>query len=532
MVASLLLALGSPSCTTIGNASTPTPLDSTIQSSSTAMESAIEGEEAKIKEIYALYLANGGSLSYEQWLSSIKGEDGEDGKDGKSAYEIYKEAHPEYQGDEAQWLDDLVNGRLSDKETFTVTFDPNNGEAAYSQTVTNGKTVEKPIDPVKEGHTFLGWYDENGDKWSFLGHVVTKDITLTAQWRSEGAYILSVLSEDETKGKVKLLSGNGNPGEVIAVEAIPEEGYYFGGWYEGNEKVSGGSTYRFLMPNDDVFLTARFYSSSEWKSLHGGTPLLSEDEKSVTYGLYPQTHVNDESLIARLNGFASPTENEWYLLDGEYYAKLEAHPYEYGEYHYSDGAVVNEGSLDWFRCEPIEWDVLSNNDGELFLFSKLILTNCVYFDTTATIEEGEVISYRNSTIRQWLNGDFLHSAFHFGEENIVTSTISYDPISPNSGYGPGGDVEDSEDKVFLLSRAEMVNEAYGFSSDPNFKDPKRVRKGTDWMLAKCVGYPYIDAGPCYRLRDIRLLITFDGYLEADNPYAPYYGSAPAMRIKL
>ncbi len=41
------------------------------------------------------------------------------GENGKSAYEIYIEYHPEYTGDEQQWIEDLVNGNLSQKEEGT-----------------------------------------------------------------------------------------------------------------------------------------------------------------------------------------------------------------------------------------------------------------------------------------------------------------------------------------------------------------------------------------------------------------------------
>ena len=49
-------------------------------------------------------------------LNQIKGLPGKDGKDGKSAYELYKEQYPNYEGNEEQWLDDLINGRLSQKK--------------------------------------------------------------------------------------------------------------------------------------------------------------------------------------------------------------------------------------------------------------------------------------------------------------------------------------------------------------------------------------------------------------------------------
>lgn len=43
------------------------------------------------------------------------GEKGDKGDEGKSAYELYCEAHPEYEKNEEKWLDDLINGRLGNK---------------------------------------------------------------------------------------------------------------------------------------------------------------------------------------------------------------------------------------------------------------------------------------------------------------------------------------------------------------------------------------------------------------------------------
>ncbi len=64
-----------------------------------------------------------------------QGEKGEPGQNGKSAYEIYCEAHPEYKKSEAEWLDDLVNGRLATEEKFMVSFNPNNGTTIASQEI-------------------------------------------------------------------------------------------------------------------------------------------------------------------------------------------------------------------------------------------------------------------------------------------------------------------------------------------------------------------------------------------------------------
>ena len=59
------------------------------------------------------------------------------GTQGDSAYQIYLKYHPEYEGDEEQWMDDLVNGRLADKEeeelpTEGLKYTPNSGGQSYS----------------------------------------------------------------------------------------------------------------------------------------------------------------------------------------------------------------------------------------------------------------------------------------------------------------------------------------------------------------------------------------------------------------
>lgn len=110
---------------------------------------------------------------------SAKGPQGDIGPAGKSAYELYKEAHPEYTKSEAEWLDDLINGRLGNRETHTVTFDPNNGNPVSTQQVLHGEKATKPADPSLEGHTFSKWTYQ-GEPWVFFGYVVTEDMTLVA----------------------------------------------------------------------------------------------------------------------------------------------------------------------------------------------------------------------------------------------------------------------------------------------------------------------------------------------------------------
>lgn len=103
---------------------------------------------------------------------------------GKSAYEIYCENYPDYIGTEQEWLDDLINGRLGNRKQYKVSFDSQGGNAIPTQDVEFGGKVQKPVNPIKDGSHFLGWYVED-ELWSFIGYSVTEDITLTAKWLFE-----------------------------------------------------------------------------------------------------------------------------------------------------------------------------------------------------------------------------------------------------------------------------------------------------------------------------------------------------------
>ena len=126
-------------------------------------------------DTYTITFTNGSTTTF----TVTNGEKGDTGEDGQSVYELYKEAHPEYEGDLNTWLSDLVNGNLYEKLRYTVTFKVDN-ETYTTQEVIKGDKVSKPVNPTKVGYTFIDWVDENDDHWVFNGFSITDNITLTA----------------------------------------------------------------------------------------------------------------------------------------------------------------------------------------------------------------------------------------------------------------------------------------------------------------------------------------------------------------
>lgn len=93
----------------------------------------------------------------------------------------------------------------------------------------------------------------------------------------------------------------------------------------------------------------------------------------------------------------------------------------------------------------IEWLVLKNDGSKALLISKYAL-DCQRYNTS-----GRDVTWEICTLRRWLNGSFINSAFSAEEQKQILHTTVTADRNPSSNTDPGNN---TTDKVFLLSRAE------------------------------------------------------------------------------
>ena len=106
-----------------------------------------------------------------------------------------------------------------------------------------------------------------------------------------------------------------------------------------------------------------------------------------------------------------------------------------------------------YNGKDISWRVLDVSGDNAFLVSDMILDKKAYNDKYTEV------TWKDSTIRKWLNEDFLRGSFNDAEkEMIMTSTVTN---SGNGYYGTEGG-EDTADKIFLLSLEDIKQPRYGF----------------------------------------------------------------------
>ena len=168
----------------------------------------------------------------------------------------------------------------------------------------------------------------------------------------------------------------------------------------------------------------------------------------------------------------------------------------FGSYWQED--TNGDGKVDQTdKKQPIRWRILSQDGDDAYVIADKVL-DCKPYNTngvTITGEDGVTrtdysCTWETSTLRTWLNSDFYNTAFSADEKGvIIEQTLKNED---NEEYGTAGG-NDTKDKVYLPSLADIKNPVYGFSDDYYFCDQARIGKATSYAKAQGV-YPNGEMG--------------------------------------
>ena len=352
-------------------------------------------------------------------------------------------------------FDNSSNNNISTNSTstslnYSSSFISSNNESS----TTNEISSSTNIDGSSSSST-------NGNSVSSSNDVIN---TYTVTWKN---YNGDILEEDF---EVPYGSIPSYDGETPIRESENNIQYIFSGWSPSISAVI-----------ENVIYTAMFNEINNDDVIH--KPILSNDNKTIQYGVYPQTYVSDSSLINSLNELDNKNENNWYYFEGNYYVKEIANPFD-SNCTFDDNTKIISGNEYWFKCEPIIWDILSNNENSYYLVSSVLLDVKEYYNSFSDreIDNSTVYSnnYEYSNIRFWLNDEFYNSAFCLNNSFIQETYL-------DNSFGEEYKSKDTNDKVFLPSYNDYLNEEYGFDKD-NKLSSTRTTKTTDYARAKGAWY--------------------------------------------
>ncbi len=337
-----------------------------------------------------------------------------------------------------------------------------------------------------EGYTFDGWFDKNGAEVTEIASGRHEDITLEARWTAR-EYTLSV-----TSGENGSVTGSGRYAydSTVTLCATAEEGYCLQGWYRDGEFLSPAPTYRYRM-GLDATVTAKFetheftYRSTTATCTRAGISTyackrcnaeeqkeeaalghtcqlngycrrcgslnfircdkdgtINENGEYVLFGMYPQSLIEDEvknseNFEPSWAGYAVWRDPDTH--ERVYYKGVVASPQEAG-YKFSNGEVIEEGEMYWFKVEPIRWRIATEKDGTAMLVCDSIIAT----GSWDTIEFFLKEFYTYDSAWEW--GGFSNAAF---------SEEAYKAIVPGA---------DGSNPIRLLTWGEVQNSDYGFST--------------------------------------------------------------------
>ncbi len=122
---------------------------------------------------------------------------------------------------------------------YTVQFDSNGGSIVDDMYALNDTTIAMPTAPTKNGHTFIGWYEDTQlqHAWDFDKSNVVKNMTLYAKWEVNSYNVCfdGNGGDDAARRNVKF------DDEIGTLPSSSRTGYLFDGWYTqaiGGFKVS------------------------------------------------------------------------------------------------------------------------------------------------------------------------------------------------------------------------------------------------------------------------------------------------------
>ena len=455
---------------------------------------------------------------------------------------------------------------------YTITTSTNLSAGGSYTRYTNYKVSageEKTITATTNvGYTWLGWYDgeakvSEGTSQTYTFTMGNESKTYTAKW-----YKIILTRNNTSAGTISSLTDTYVVGDQVTITATTNAGYTWLGWYDGETKVSIGTSlsYTFTMGEESKKYTAK------WEKCTSHTPnedcicticdavAHTPDENCICTICNAVAHTPNEDCICTIcdavahtldencectvcettvhavNGLCrhgdyvyfgsypqtikangvtitSTTNDKGYYLgsDNEWYAKVTASPYPYDSgYTFSTGTTVTSGTVYYFKVEPIRWRILTESNGKAFILCDSIIYNHRYDDSSN--------NYADSEIREWLNGTFYNTAFStLQQELILTTTVD------NSAASTGKDsnvyvCENTYDKVFLLSYKEVTNRRYGFAS--SYSDYDEARRMTTSDYSRATG-AYMGTGSSY---------YGNGWWWLRSPH--YYGSAFAHRMDI
>lgn len=253
------------------------------------------------------------------------------------------------------------------------------------------------------------------------------------------------------------------------------------------------------------------------------------DYDTIIFGMYPQTQITGTELTdAIINADYDSTTGDA-VVDGVTYRRMSRD---------DATSVINYPSGEgyrYFKWEPVKWKVLEVSDDDIFVMAEQTL-DCQKYDSS----KYSSVTWETSTLRKWLNEQFIGQAFSAEEQKLIKQTNVTNPR--NSVYSIDGG-KNTTDQIYILSEEEVQNTKYGFCQITNEFSQTRNPAASDYSYSKGTHYSEFAAdsrekGSYWWIRTpgqslSRAATVFNGKLDMEGSDADCanLGIVPVMHLK-
>ena len=289
----------------------------------------------------------------------------------------------------------------------------------------------------------------------------------------------------------------------------------------------------------------------------------------VNMGKYPQTYVGNtmnKELKTWYNSLTqtekdNPTEtytaykgysgstlntpvvyNAYEYIDGNTYCRVpEADLYNSGAKTFNDGTTIVNGETYWFKVEPIQWRVLTENYTDTenttpvsYLLSEYVLSGNTTFNPSTSNTNSAYYSAETNALRPFLNEVFYADAFTTKEQALIAQrTLTDADLDATSSYANDPDLTIASTEklsVFAPSYYDMINTNYGFNSSYGDYDQQRRASATDFAMAN---YAYKTTSNYPDIHGLASSYYWTSSAASASSYAynvNFYGSVNSYRV--
>ena len=180
---------------------------------------------------------------------------------------------------------------------YTISFNADGGSNVLPITQDYGTAIVAPEKPVKEGSTFAGWVDADGNATDVPPTMPADDVVIKATWTVNENNVTYI-----NEGKVYDGPTAVKYGATVPVPTAPvKEGYEFDGWFDKDGKQPADYT---SMPDNALEFTAKWTANSN-------VSYVLEVYEMDTEGAYPDAAT---STVTYTDGVVDTTKTAEYTV--------------------------------------------------------------------------------------------------------------------------------------------------------------------------------------------------------------------------